>query len=313
MSDLSWKRVAAFTAALIGAAVLTFTAVSVGYAVFSQALGVGSNTVTFDSLNAPTGVGATGGTSVSLTWTATSDTYASGHRVLRGTAAGGPYAQIAEITPRTTTTYVDSPGNGTFYYVARAFFQNWESANSNEASATVVINTGYLSCTANAAVTASSGDNNGFQLNPGNACADDAAFAEDTNSGTNTTANCTNTGKDRHIYRDYGLSIPAGSTINGVEVRLDAWADSTVGSPYLCVELSWDGGTTWTATQQTTTLTTAQATYTLGSATDTWGRTWAVGDFTNANFRVRITSVTGNNNRDPRLDWVPVRVTYNPL
>src|SRR3972149_3983439 len=71
-----------------------------------------------------------------LNWTATPDTYASGHRVLRSTTSGGPYSQIAEITPRTTTTYVDSVCAGTYYYVARTYFQNWESANSNQATGT---------------------------------------------------------------------------------------------------------------------------------------------------------------------------------
>jgi hypothetical protein len=41
------------------------------------------------------------------------------------------------VTPRTTTTYTDNPADGIYYYVARAFHQNWESVNGNEASATV--------------------------------------------------------------------------------------------------------------------------------------------------------------------------------
>jgi hypothetical protein len=161
-------------------------------------------------------------------------------------------------------------------------------------------------------VTSGSGDNNGYQLNPANACADDAAFAEDTNSGTTTTNSCSNTGKDRHLYYNYGASIPAGSTINGVQLRLDAWADATAGTPYICAEVSWNGGASWTAAKTTATLTTTQATYTLGAVTDTWGRTWSVSDFTNANFRVRLTDVATNNNRDFRLDYAAVQVTYTP-
>lgn len=173
-------------------------------------------------------------------------------------------------------------------------------------------NTGLLSCTANAAVTTGSGDNNGFQLNPGNACANDAAFAEDTNSGSNTTSSCTDAGKDRHLFYNYGFSILAGSTIDGIEVRLDAWADATGGGPFMCVELSWNGGTTWTAAKTTTSLGTTEATFTLGTSADTWGRTWASTDFADANFRVRITNVATNANRDFRLDWAAVQVTYSP-
>jgi hypothetical protein len=80
----------------------------------------------------------------------------------------------------------------------------------------------------------------------------------------------------------------------------------------MCVELSWDGGATWTAVPQTTTLGTSEATFILGSTSDTWGRSWSDTDFTNANFRVRITNVSGNIQRDFRLDWAPVQVTYTP-
>lgn len=210
----------------------------------------------------------------------------------------------------------------TFIQDSRALFTDTASVPGNTfttaasfATATPTpapTNTGFRSCTANAAVTTGSGDNNGFQLNPANACADDAAFAEDTNSGNTTATTCSAAGKDRHLYYNYGFSIPAGSTVNGIEVRLDAWADSATGSPFMCVELSWDGGTTWTAAKNTTTLGTAQATFTLGTTSDTWGRTWSTGDFSNTNFRVRITNVASNNARDFRLDWMPVQVTYTP-
>ena len=57
----------------------------------------------------------------------------------RATATGGPYTQIAQLTPHTTVTYNNSPGIGTFFYVVRAYYQNWESANSNEVSCTGLI------------------------------------------------------------------------------------------------------------------------------------------------------------------------------
>jgi hypothetical protein len=294
-------------------AVIVATLTAGALALFDDTWNVPANTFSADTLNPPTGVGATTGTSITLNWTATSDTYATGHRVFRGTASGGPYSQIAEVTPRTTTSYVDSPSPGTYFYVLRAYkLANWESVDSSEVSAGATTNTGYRSCSANAAVTTSSGDNNGFQTNPGNACADDSAFAEDTNSGTNTSTSCSNSGKDRHLYYNYGFSIPAGATINGIEVRLDAWADSTSGAPSLCAELSWNDGTTWTSAMPTSTLTTTQATYVLGSTSDTWGRTWSSGEFGNTNLRLRITSVSTNNNRDLRLDWAAIRVTYTP-
>ncbi len=94
---------------------------------------------TTDTLDAPTSLAATGGLTISLTWTATSDTYAAGHRVYRATSSGGSYSQIAQLTPRTTVTHIDNPGIGTWFYVTKAYVQNWESASSNEVSCTRTI------------------------------------------------------------------------------------------------------------------------------------------------------------------------------
>jgi len=118
------------------------------------------------------------------------------------------------------------------------------------------------------------------------------------------------TGKDRHAYFNYPLSIPGGSTITGIEVRLDARVDSATGTRQMCVEVSWNNGTTWTAVKTSAALSTTEASYILGSATDTWGRTWSASELTSANFRVRITNVSNSTSRDFFLDWAPVRVTY---
>ncbi len=291
--------------ALVLAAALQQGALGLSTDAFSN----GSNAFTADTLNPATSLSATGGSSISLSWTATSDTYASGYHVLRSTTSGGSYTQVAQVTPRTTTTYVDSPGAGGYYYVVRAYYQNWESVDSNQAAAG---DTGLANCTANAAVTTSSGDNNGFEVTPGNGCASGGGVAQDANSGTGTGTSCSATGKDRHLFYNYGFAIPAGSVVNGILVRLDALVSSTTSAPHICVELSWNGGTTWTAAKTTATLTTSQATYILGAASDTWGRAWAVGDFSNANFRLRITDVASSTARTFSLDWAAVEVTYTP-
>jgi len=126
--------------ALVSAVLLMLTLTSV--ATFTAPTANPSNQLATATLAAPTGVSATvqsnGGT-VRVTWTATSSTWASGHRVFRGTNSGGPYSQIQQIAGRATVTYDDVPGVGTFYYVVRGYYNangaNWESVNSGQASA----------------------------------------------------------------------------------------------------------------------------------------------------------------------------------
>ena len=104
------------------------------------------------------------------------------------------------------------------------------------------------------------------------------------------------------IIQNYGSNIPAGSTIQGVEVKVNSRVDSTTGSPQFCILLSWDGGTTWTAAKTSATLSTAETVYTLGAVTD----------FNDASFRVRRVMVASNTSRDFSLDWVGVQVRYTP-
>jgi hypothetical protein len=171
-----------------------------------------------------------------------------------------------------------------------------------------VVNTGFRGPAASGADTG--GDGNGFQTNPAGAYADDSALAVDTDSGSSTSTSCTNSGKDRHRFRDYGFPLPTGASIKGIEVRLDARADSTAGTPRMCVQLSWNGGASWTSAKTTSTLTISEATYVLGGATNTWGRTWSTTTLGAASFRVRVVIVASNRSRDFSLDWIAVRVHY---
>ena len=88
------------------------------------------------------------------------------------------------------------------------------------------------------------------------------------------------------------------------------WNEATSGTPKMCVQLSWDGGATWTAAKTTPTLGASETAYLLGGSSDTWGRTWSDTNFTNTNLRVRVINVASSTARDFSLDWVAVRVTY---
>ncbi len=159
--------------------------------------------------------------------------------------------------------------------------------------------TGYLNPSAQSADTG--GDGNGFEVNPTYAFADGASFAQNVNGPD-----------DRHRYYDYGISVPDGCTVSGIEVRLDWWLQSTSGNNSMDVELSWDGGSTWTAARTDSTETTSEHTAVLGGSSDTWGRSWTAAELSDANFRVRVTSTSNQWWMDFFLDWVPVRVYYGP-
>jgi hypothetical protein len=172
--------------------------------------------------------------------------------------------------------------------------------------------TEFLGPTRHDAVFGSAGDNNGYS-GASNAAADDGVFAVDINSGTSTSTSCTSTQKDKHQFYNYGFRIPEGATIRGVEVRLDAKVDSTIVASRLCVQLSGDGGATWTAAQSTAALTTSERTYLVGGAVDTWGTAWSASRLSDQQFRVRVINVAASTSRDFSLDWIAVRVTYQPL
>jgi hypothetical protein len=271
-----------------------------------------------DTLDPPTALAATGGANAALSWSATVDTYASGYELQRATASGGPYTVVASITPRTTVATTDTPSSsGTYYYVLRSVFQSWTSVNSNQASATVNLGatpTGYKTCTIGSNAPDTGGNGNGYELLPSNACGDDLLSASDVNSNTNTTVSCTNPGKDRHRFWDFTLGVPASvSSVNGIQVRFDEGMNNNGGTSQICVELSWDAGTTWTTPKaQSLTGGSAITTYTLGAANDTWGRTWTGANFSNANFRVRLTDVTSQPNKTFFLEYLAVQVTYTP-
>ena len=99
-------------------------------------------TFSTETLDPPTGLSATVTllVRVNLSWTATVDARATGYQLLRSTTNGGPYTEIATVTPRTTTTYQDIPIlPGTYYYVVRTYFgASWTSVNSNQVSGTTL-------------------------------------------------------------------------------------------------------------------------------------------------------------------------------
>jgi hypothetical protein len=273
-----------------------------------------------DTLAPPTGLAATGGATVTLTWTPSADTYATGYAIYRSATSGTGYVLDSTVTPGTATTSTDSPGAGTWYYVVRTTYASWTSAISNQATAVVTAtSSAFVACVSQAADTTGAGDNNGYQTTPTNSCSSNNAFAVDTNTGTGVLATC-GTGavpeatKDRHRFWGFAFGLPATiAEVDGIRVQADLKLDSVASSTStLCAQLSWDGGTTWTAIKTQAITVASEVSYVFGSTSDTWGRTWTQAELGTANFRVRIIDASTNANRDFSLDYLAVSVTYAP-
>lgn len=202
----------------------------------------------------------------------------------------------------------DNTNNGEYQDYVNKIYKYWTYFDTKIYEPTSGLNTGFFSPTANAAD--SGGDGNGYETNATRAYSANSLYATDSNSGNGNGTNCTGSDKDKHRYYNYGFSLPSGSTIDGIEIRLDGRADSTTGSPKFCVQLSWDGGTTWTSAKSSNNLTTNNATYTLGGSSDNWERVWTDTEMNDSNLRVRVIDVSSST-RTFSLDWVAAKVYYS--
>lgn len=312
-----WTSLAASVSLLLAVALPASTTL----ARFSDSA-ASTGSIAADTLNPPTVLAAVGGSSVTLTWVPSLDAYATGYAVYRSATSGSGYTLVSSVTPGSATTTTNSPGVGTWYYVLTTTFQSWSSANSNQASATVSAptSTAFVTCvgTSNAADTSGAGDNDGYLTNPARACVNDSLYAVDTNSGSGGTQSCgigatPDVTKDRHRWWGFAFGLPGSvSSIAGIRLQTDLRLDAIAGSTNLCAQLSWDGGTTWTAIKSQAITVAAETTYTFGSTADTWGHAWSLTQLNTTNFRLRLIDASTVAGRDFSLDYVAISVTYTP-
>ncbi|MFH0852118.1 MAG: hypothetical protein V1845_00705, partial [bacterium] len=126
------------------------------------------------------------------------------------------------------------------------------------------------------------------------------AYVSDNNYATRTG---TDSGQD---YGGFSFNIPAGNTIDGIEVKIEALGDPAGGT--IQAALSSNTGTAVTETKATDTLTTSDVVYRLGGSANLWGRAWVISDFGN-DFRLRI--IAQPTGTTVKVDAVQVRVYYH--
>ena len=119
-------------------------------------------------------------------------------------------------------------------------------------------------------------------------------------------------------WGDFNISLPAGATATGIEVRLN----SSIAAPGTGCRFSVDlynGSSYTTVGRQTPDLTTTSTTpgvtdtdHDIGSSTDMWGHSdWTASELNYANFRVRVTYLNpASCGARGRLDLLAVRVHY---
>lgn len=93
-------------------------------------------------------------------------------------------------------------------------------------------------------------------------------------------------------YITFGFNglIPAGNQIDGIELAVEERYTGAGVNHSFDWRLSWNLGTNFTASKnKAVSSIDTDATDTVGGAADTWGRTWAIADFNDANFAVEVT------------------------
>lgn len=248
-----------------------------------------------------------------------------GHVTDAGTNAAIPGATVAISGGASTTT--DGSGAYTLPNLTQGGYTVTASAAGHTASApaNVTVTSGAtttqdfaLAATpvattvgpfyATSSVAGSGGDGNGYETNRSNLWgAPNGTVAADVNSGRSNSTSCTSSRRDSEVA-SYAVS-GVGSTVVGIQVQLTGRVSSASSSPRWCVQLSWDGGSSWTTGKTTSNLTTTLATYSLGSTSDTWGHAWTAAQLGAANFRVRIIDLASSTARTFYLDSVGVSVT----
>lgn len=139
-------------------------------------------------------------------------------------------------------------------------------------------------------------------------------FTNASNAYTSNNSYATWNGNDAaysHVYGDFGITGPSGSdTIDEIVVKLEGASGGENDDYKLTVELSWDGGTSWSTAKKTPQYVSSDGTYRIGGDPDGWGHTFTPSELSNANFKVRVSSPDDSDNDTWSLDHVAVQVFY---
>jgi hypothetical protein len=137
--------------------------------------------------------------------------------------------------------------------------------------------------------------------NPGNVTADDGTYAAATFFAAGTS----------HYIKgsNFGLSVPTGATIDGIEIRAqlsDGFTNADITYAQVEHPSTGFGNDQETGTQA---LTSSDVNYDYGGATELHGKTWTAADVNNSSFGVAY-AVTASGFSGPSCDAIWVKVYY---
>ena len=129
--------------------------------------------------------------------------------------------------------------------------------------------------------------------------------------GTDTTCSVLTTqGDDLKAYT-FGSLVPAGATINGIEVRFQTREISATASTNISyINVGKDDSTLGTAKTPATALTTSHVDYDYGGATDLWGLSWTAAEINSSSFQIRMRCSGTNISDQVGCDAAWVKVYY---
>jgi hypothetical protein len=142
---------------------------------------------------------------------------------------------------------------------------------------------------------------------PGNALTDNGSYATIGLTNVNETSNYLQT-------TNYGFAIPSGAQINGIEVIINRFQNSTTGTSISdnVVQLIKGGSVVGTNNASSTEWpTSSSSTATYGGTSELWGTTWTAAEINASNFGVALSAISGTtSDRTGSVDYISVRVTY---
>jgi CheY-like chemotaxis protein len=128
-----------------------------------------------------------------------------------------------------------------------------------------------------------------------------------------TAPNSTNPG----TVSTFAFGVPAGAQIDGIQVHVKGQSNKNNNTSIFAVELSGDGGSTWTTAGYTGTFTDSspQEDVYLGGSTLDWGWSsagWDGDNCSNSNFQLQIWNTT-TGQTVPEIELVEVTIWYTPV